>query len=246
MTDTFVPDLQGEHYLNVLANLHKFVKPKRYLEIGTRHGDSLGLSQCDSIAIDPGFELRGDFLGQKEKCLLFKMTSDDFFRQNDPKFLLDGPIDLAFLDGLHLFEVLLRDFFHLEAASSRNSAIVMHDCIPTDAYMCARSEGDFETRNKGRHPEWWTGDVWKIVPILQKYRPDLRIYNFDSSPTGLVVVTNLEPSSTVLSENYFKIVEEFTETNLFDIGVTTFLSNLKLRSTINITTLEEVSRIFWL
>ncbi len=33
---------------------------------------------------------------------------------------------------------------------------------------------------------YWTGDVWKLIPILQRYRPDLQLTLFDAPPSGLV------------------------------------------------------------
>lgn len=169
-----------------------------------------------------------------------------FFARFDPKILLQGSIDLAFLDGLHLFEFLLRDFFHLEKFCSKNSVIVMHDCIPIDEYICTRAESDFETRSHSNHPEWWTGDVWKMLPILRAYRPDLKIYSFDAAPTGLVMITNLDPFSSVLSDNYFDIIEKFRCKNFGHGGIENFFAGLELRSTSSIMTFEQMSHLFWL
>jgi hypothetical protein len=56
---------------------------------------------------------------------------------------------------------------------------------------------------------WWTGDVWKVVAILKKYRPDLLVTPVNCPPTGLVLVSNLNPKSTVLEDHYTQIVAEF-------------------------------------
>ena len=48
----------------------------------------------------------------------------------------------------------------------------------------------------------WAGDTWKALWILQRYRPDLRIFAFDAPPSGLVVVTGLDPPSTLLRQRY--------------------------------------------
>ena len=56
----------------------------------------------------------------------------------------------------------------------------------------------------------WTGDVWKVLPVLAKYRPELMIRCFDAPPTGLVTVTNLQPGNTVFDDNYKEIIEEFS------------------------------------
>ncbi len=29
---------------------------------------------------------------------------------------------------------------------------------------------DERTASRTQHPDWWTGDVWKMIPALRKYR----------------------------------------------------------------------------
>ena len=45
--------------------------------------------------------------------------------------------------------------------------------------------------------------------IVNKYRPDLTIKTIPTFPTGLGFVTNLDPSSNILKDNYKSIVEEY-------------------------------------
>ncbi len=63
---------------------------------------------------------------------------------------------------------------------------------------------------------WWTGDVWKVVDILAEFRPDLKITCVDTSPTGNICVTNLSPGSTVLRDNYWKIIEKYKKIDAND------------------------------
>ena len=58
------------------------------------------------------------------------MTSDEFFAEHDLRELLGGPVELAFIDGLHLFEQVLRDFVNLERCSTAHTVIILHDCLP--------------------------------------------------------------------------------------------------------------------
>jgi hypothetical protein len=51
----------------------------------------------------------------------------------------------------------------------------------------------------------------EIVPTLIKYRPDLSISITDCAPTGLVIVSNLNPGDTILATNYDQILTEFKE-----------------------------------
>ena len=67
------------------------------------------------------------------------LTSDEFFSTHDLREELGGsPVDLSFIDGLHLFEFALRDFINLERAGTEQSMIVLHDTDPPDADMAAR------------------------------------------------------------------------------------------------------------
>ena len=49
---------------------------------------------------------------------IYELTSDEFFARYDLSELLGGPVELAFIDGLHLFEQVLRDFVNLERHSA--------------------------------------------------------------------------------------------------------------------------------
>lgn len=197
-------------YLGIIRRFHEFLRPERYLEIGTLSGASLLLAQCNAIAVDPTFNLQHNVFPGKGACLFFQMTSDAFFSRWNPVTLLGGPIDLSFLDGMHLSEYLLRDFCNVEKYCKKSSVVLLHDCLPTLAAMASRTI----LPNAA-----WTGDVWKVPIILRKYRPDLQIQVIDAPPTGLVACTNLNPSSRVLEERMFYIMEEMRAMTLDDDGV---------------------------
>jgi len=191
----------GIAYLEAMRLLGQMLEPKGYLEIGTGHGHSLATVDCATVAVDPRFQISDKAIGSKPACFLFQMTSDAFFRDHRlGDYLRDG-VDLAFLDGLHRFEYLFRDFYNTEPWCRRNSVILLHDCLPTTNKMTSRN----------KIPGEWAGDVWKMIPALRKHRPDLKIVYFDCPPTGLVAVTNLDPGSGVLKERYFGIVDEFVD-----------------------------------
>jgi len=193
-------------YLAVLEQLHTLLQPKTYLEIGTWTGASLQAATCASLAIDPKFQLQAGAIGKKPRCLLYQMTSDEFFGSFDPKVLLGGPIDLSFIDGLHLVEFALRDFIAIERHARPTSVIAIHDVLPVNLRMAERQ------------PHWgeaWTGDVWKLVVLLRKYRPDLSLQCLNAAPTGLLLCTNLQPASTVLSDRYAELTKEGA---LLDLG----------------------------
>jgi hypothetical protein len=199
----------GEVYLEFLPRLCTILGVRNYLEIGVHFGHMLERIACDTaVGVDPGFILDTNVMAGKRRLHLYQTTSDAFFSDIDLPALLGGTVDLSFLDGLHQYEFLLRDFANAEAASAPGSVIVMHDCMPLTAEMTARDpaavRSDPEPLNR-----MWTGDVWKVVPILAKYRPDLRLTFVDCPPTGLVCAAGLDPSSRVLADQAADILTEF-------------------------------------
>ncbi|MEM8978813.1 MAG: class I SAM-dependent methyltransferase [Pseudomonadota bacterium] len=218
--DPGFPLADGQHYLDVFAHLHEVMNPKWYLEVGTQTGASLKLAKARSISVDPVYHLREEVMGTKPELAMIQDTSDAFF---DSGYLKARKIkvDLAFLDGMHLFEYLLRDFIHTEGHMAKGGTIVLHDCLPWTANMTTRNRGDCKTNA-------WTGDVWKLVPVLQKYRPDLEIEILDAAPTGLVLVSNLDAKNKKLLDNYRSILEEFQELRMEDYGPDRYFREIKI------------------
>jgi hypothetical protein len=242
---THVPDHAGEDYLNVLERVHDVLRPRTYLEIGTWTGNSLQLANCPAIAIDPRFQITSDVIGKKPQCSFFQKSSDAFFRDHSPRQILGDQLDLVFLDGMHFFEFLLRDFTNVEPHCARNSIVIMHDCIPTDVYIAGRVKSE-ESQRLSTKPGWWAGDVWKMLLILRKYRPDLTVVCVDAPPTGLVLITGLYPDSRILRDRYQDIVAEFNDLTLAEYGLQAFLSHLNIGSTRSLSGLHGFGPTFWL
>ena len=192
-------ELPGEYYLSLLGRIQGLLEPQTYVEVGVAEGKSLRLVRpgTAAIGVDPAPKIDVEL---PANARVFRETSDDFFARHDVKAELGGkPVELAFIDGMHLFEFALRDFINLERHSAPGGAILIHDCYPLDAPTSARE----------RRTVFWAGDVWRIVAALRKYRPDLKVHTLDSAPSGLGVVTQLDPKSRLLAERYDGIVSEF-------------------------------------
>ena len=70
---------------------------------------------------------------------LFRTTSDEYFARPDPLAPLGGlPFDLAFIDGLHLFEFALRDFINAERGSRPGAVILFDDILPRKVVEASR------------------------------------------------------------------------------------------------------------
>lgn len=168
-------------YLDFLESLHRQLAPRTYLEIGVRRGASLSLSRCPSIGVDPDYELAVE-LGSD--TVLERSTSDDYFAGLSDRGPFDGaPIDLAFVDGLHLAEFALRDLLNVERLSAWSTVIVVDDIYPRQVEEAARQ----------RHTEVWTGDVFKVPGFLERHCPDLVLVRVDTEPTGLLLVFCPDP-----------------------------------------------------
>jgi ketosteroid isomerase-like protein len=191
-------------YLRLLERLHAYLRPRTYVEIGVSKGHSAAraLPGTKIIGIDPAPRLFDPAIASTVE--VFRYTSDDYFANNDLSKALDGrPIDLAFIDGYHMFEYALRDFMNLEPYCSEQSVILAHDCYPISR----------ETSTRERTTAVWSGDVWKLVVCLREVRKDLDVHVVDVRPTGLAIITGLDPNSTMITSGYDEIVSRYTPTD---------------------------------
>jgi len=191
--------LPGPVYLAVLVWIHRVLRPATYVEIGVGDGESLRTAQPETLCVGIDPAPRIDTPLAAPTCL-FTMTSDEFFARHDLSEILVGRrFSLGFIDGLHLFEQALRDFIHLERCADSRSIVLLHDCLPLDTVTSARM----------RSTEFYSGDVWKAAACLRELRPDLRMTIVPTPPTGLCVISGLDPGSTVLEREYERAVDRF-------------------------------------
>lgn len=180
--------LQGHDYYSALDVLHALLRPKLYIEIGTRYGRSLDLARPDTrcIAIDPEPKIR-----RRQDTVFAVSTSDNFFANEANRESVRG-FDLAFIDGDHSFDQALRDFNNLEALAAPCSIIAIHDVIPMDE----------RTSTPTAQSSFWTGDVWRLMAALVGKRHDLIAFTMSCPPTGLGIVgrftkPEIAPTATI-------------------------------------------------
>jgi SAM-dependent methyltransferase len=177
---------------SLLERVHEVFEPRFYLEIGVSHGSSLRLARCPALGIDPAPVLVDPL---PEHHRISRMTSDDFFSFAEVASEI-GPLDLAYIDGMHQVENVLKDFLHLERVCHPASVILIDDIFPAHPVQAQRE----------RASRFWTGDVWKILPILRGARPDLILLPLDTWPCGTLLVAGLDADSDVLWERFDMLV----------------------------------------
>lgn len=174
--------------VDFLKRLHRLFEPRNYLEIGVWRGYSLTKAKCPSVGIDPFPEVDSRL---RENHQLMEMTSEDFFETQDVASLVQ-PLDLAYIDGLHLLEHALTDFMHVEQYAHPGSVIVIDDISPNHPAQASRR----------RVTRAWTGDVWKIRLVLAVVRPDLIQIPIDTYPTGSLLVLGADPTNRALWDGF--------------------------------------------
>jgi hypothetical protein len=183
-----------EYYTGLLERIHHWFAPRTYVEIGVSSGKSLRLASCTAVGIDPDPHPTEPFAPNQQ---VVAHTSDDVFAFTDIPSRT-GPFDLAFIDGMHLAEYVVMDFMNVERHCHAASLILIDDPCPAHPMQAERT----------RITQFWTGDVWKIIPILHRLRPDLMMMVIDTDPTATLMVIGADPSNTVLWENFDEVIAE--------------------------------------
>jgi hypothetical protein len=199
--------MPGEDYRVCLGQLYDWLAPETVIEIGVYEGSSLALLRPPTLAIgiDPSPTITCPL---QTETYVFAGTSDEFFAQGHHQRLLGSrPLSVAFIDGLHLYEQALKDFVNLEACCGPHSVILFHDTVPLDE----------PTQRRARQTQFHSGDVWRAILCLKHYRSDLDIFTIATPPTGLTVVTRLNPASRVLVQNYDEAVARFIDVPFAEI-----------------------------
>jgi Methyltransferase domain len=189
--------LPGPPYYQVLSHIHRVLQPANYIEIGVHRGVSLLQAVPGTpcvIGVDPEPSIEGAIEQSIEHRLpatrIYELTSDEFFARYDLRDLLGGPVALAFIDGLHLFEQVLRDFVNLEKHSDGGTVVLLHDCLPLDEVTASRK----------RTTDFYCGDVWKAPLALRRQRPKLEMVTVPTAPSGLCLVRGLDSEDRRLED----------------------------------------------
>ncbi len=128
-----------ESYPRRFDIINKIIKKKEYtsyLEIGCFKDETFNkINIKKKIGVDP---ISGGNL---------RMTSDLFFLENKNKF------DIIFIDGLHVYEQVIKDIFNSIKILNPDGIVLIHDCLPRKLWY----------QTPTRMSDTWNGDVWKAI-----------------------------------------------------------------------------------
>jgi hypothetical protein len=188
----------------VIQKIINKTRARTFLEIGVHNGENFfQIKARRKIAVDPAFmfsrKTRFVWMYKNFYNILakyFEVTSDKYFAEK-----ISHHLDVVFIDGLHTHEQTLRDVANALNNLSKNGVIVMHDCNPP--HRAAATPGNSWEQVAGLGISgWtgeWTGDVWKTICYLRKYRNDLRVFVLDCD-YGLGIITKKEPDGSLTSD----------------------------------------------
>ena len=129
---------------DLLNSLHQLPRPRSYFEIGVSSG-----GEHDSVAnqVDRGGPASASSASSCVTCTWCARPVTSF-RARHPLAHFDEPVvDLAFIDGMHLAEYVLRDFINTERYTHAASVIVVDDMLPRNV-----SEADRDRRRPRDEP----------------------------------------------------------------------------------------------
>lgn len=138
---------------DIINKLASKINAQTYLEIGVRdhHLNFDKINIANKISVDP-------YVHDREPS--YKMTSDDFFKQNKDTF------DIIFIDGLHESEYVERDINNSLKVLNDNGFIICHDMNPTSKEMQIVPP----IQNQ------WTGDCWKAWVKTRSLNPNVKMF----------------------------------------------------------------------
>jgi hypothetical protein len=142
---------------DIIQNLIIKSNCKKYLEIGMGPGLNFASIKCEyKICVDPNPTVP----------VTHRMTSDEFFSQNQEKF------DIIFIDGLHWSEQVYKDIVNSLKFLTDEGYIICHDMNPASEFVQRYPQPKVESE--------WTGDCWKAWVKLRTEREDLEMFVVDT------------------------------------------------------------------
>ena len=143
----------------------------KYLEIGVASGLTFErVNAMNKVAVDPSFRFDTQEKTESGKTYI-ECTSDQYFSEYG-----GSNFDLIFLDGLHTFEQTLRDFINATSVLSAGGLILIDDVFPEDyagSLKTMKEMRSYRIATNDESPMHWWGDVYKLIPFLHDFYPNV-------------------------------------------------------------------------
>ena len=214
---------QSARRINLLA---AGLRAQKYLEVGVDKGLTFAdVKIKERTAVDPQFKFDPTpFVNENTE--FHEQTSDHFFSEIE----IETIFDLLFIDGLHQFEQVVRDFSNAIIHSHPRSVIILDDTKPNDIYSASPlPEETLKFRRlTGSQDTSWHGDVYKVVFYIHDFWPALnyrtivgsgnpqtlvwRSKNFNRKP----LLNNLESISRI---SYYQLMKNIIVLRECDEGI---------------------------
>ena len=146
----------------IIQKLINHIDAKSYLEIGLGNGEVHKNINCRiKVGVDP---CEYPITKKHNVQPTFKLTSDEFFKQNKETF------DIIFIDGLHEATCVERDINNSLKILNPKGYIICHDMNPKNeaAQMVPRIRDS------------WNGDCWKAWVKIRSTNPNLKMFVVDT------------------------------------------------------------------
>lgn len=198
-------DLPITHSARRLNKLASALKVGRYLEIGVETGITFHQVDCQlKTGVDPKFLFdlaRSEELNRHGICEYHEVASDVFFSGRDRG---GERYDLIFIDGLHHFDQVMRDFIHSTAHAHPRTVFLIDDTLPCDVFSAMRDQQQaLELRSRyslGFQGNAWHGDVYLFVLLLPVYFPGYRFRTIVGSGSNPQTVVWFDPGHMEVGE----------------------------------------------
>ena len=215
--------------LNFLADqLHA----EKYLEIGVETGVTFHQINCPKkVAVDPFFRFDASSAGelnQHGSCDYHQISSDEFFQKLDRNA---ESFDLVFIDGLHHYDQVMRDFAGSILFSHSKTVFLVDDVLPCDAFSALREQRQaLELRHQysnGYKGNAWHGDGYLFVLMLPVYFPLYRFQTLMEPGANPQTVIWYDPQCCDVDE-WQKSRSLWASQNLAACGYTWLLDNIDM------------------
>ncbi len=136
---------QSVYYRIIIKSLFRTLRPRTYLEVGCKSGETL------RFIIDDAREIGTKVYAIDTSDVKSKLPKGVSFMQGDSAVIgkeWDTPLDMVFIDADHNSVSVLNDFANFSKHVKPNGIILLHDTYPSDVKKTSSNE---------------CGDCWKAA-----------------------------------------------------------------------------------